>query len=77
MKTDKLILGILAGAAAGALLGVLFAPDNGKKTRKKIADKSNNFGKEAKEKLEDLYKTATSQRDELVNKAKDFASNVK
>ena len=40
MKNGNTILGIAAGVAIGATLGVLFAPDKGKKTRKKIADKT-------------------------------------
>ena len=35
MKADKIILGVLGGVAVGALLGVLFAPEKGDKTRKK------------------------------------------
>ncbi len=40
MANTKVILGFVAGIAAGALAGVLFAPDEGKKTRKKIAGKA-------------------------------------
>ncbi|MEO7210197.1 MAG: YtxH domain-containing protein [Chitinophagaceae bacterium] len=40
MNAGKLIAGILAGAAAGAILGILFAPDKGEETRSKIASKS-------------------------------------
>jgi gas vesicle protein len=43
MKTGKLILGVLAGIAAGATLGILFAPDKGSSTRRKIYQKGDNF----------------------------------
>lgn len=36
-NTQKVIVAGLVGAAAGAVAGVLFAPEKGKKTRKKIA----------------------------------------
>lgn len=37
MSKDKFITGLLLGAAAGAVAGILFAPDKGIETRKKIA----------------------------------------
>ena len=39
MKSGKILLGIMAGTAAGALLGILFAPEKGPVTRKKILKK--------------------------------------
>jgi gas vesicle protein len=39
MKKSNIVLGILAGAAAGALVGILLAPDKGSKTRKKLYKK--------------------------------------
>ena len=37
-NTEKILLAILSGAAVGAGLGILFAPDKGANTRKKIKD---------------------------------------
>lgn len=37
---QKVIVGFLCGAAAGALAGILLAPTSGEETRKKIADKA-------------------------------------
>ncbi len=39
MKNTDIFVGVLSGLAVGALLGVLFAPDKGSNTRKKIAQK--------------------------------------
>ena len=54
MSTQKIITGVLLGAAAGAILGVLFAPDKGSKTRKKIADKSADLADTIKTKANDI-----------------------
>ena len=43
MKTSRVVLGIVAGAAVGAVLGVLFAPDKGSNTRRKITRKGEEF----------------------------------
>lgn len=40
MSYKKTMIGFAAGAAVGALAGILFAPQKGSKTRKQIADKS-------------------------------------
>ncbi|HEY4618573.1 MAG TPA: YtxH domain-containing protein [Flavobacterium sp.] len=48
MKTDKVILGVLGGLAAGAILGILFAPEKGEKTRKKIKNKGIDYADELK-----------------------------
>ncbi len=41
MESDKVVVGILAGVAIGALVGVLYAPDKGSKTRKRVINKAN------------------------------------
>jgi len=49
--------GILAGLGVGAALGVLFAPDEGENTRRKLKEKSKELKKEAEEALEELGET--------------------
>ncbi|MBD0850091.1 YtxH domain-containing protein [Maribacter arenosus] len=39
-NTGNTLLAIIAGSAIGAALGVLFAPDKGEVTRRKIADQA-------------------------------------
>ncbi len=38
--SSKTLLGFVAGAAVGALAGILLAPDKGSNTRKKISSKA-------------------------------------
>ena len=38
MKTLNILAAFLGGAAIGAAVGILFAPEKGENTRKKIAD---------------------------------------
>lgn len=54
MNSGKIILGVLAGAATGTILGLLFAPEKGKNLRKKIARKSAKTASDMKDKFEDL-----------------------
>ena len=54
MDTGKLVVGILAGVAVGALVGVLFAPDKGSETRRRIVEKGDDSMEDMKDKLEDL-----------------------
>ena len=74
MKSGKVVLGLLAGIATGALLGILFAPEKGSKTRKKIADKSKGIANDMKDKLDDLYVDATDKYESLLQDAKGLVS---
>jgi gas vesicle protein len=50
-NTNKLLTALAAGVAVGSLLGVLFAPDKGEQTRKKIADNSKKFTDTIKDRI--------------------------
>ncbi|MBP7398391.1 MAG: YtxH domain-containing protein [Chitinophagales bacterium] len=54
MSSGKTVLGLLAGLAAGAALGILFAPEKGTKTRKRISKKGKDIADDFKSELDDL-----------------------
>jgi gas vesicle protein len=49
MNSSKVCCGVIVGAAAGAVLGILFAPDKGSVTRKNISDKGGYYVKSVKD----------------------------
>lgn len=49
---SKVLLGVLAGAAAGVLTGLLIAPTSGKETRDKITSKSEELLEAVKDLIE-------------------------
>jgi len=54
MISGKVVLGALAGIAAGALIGVLFAPDKGSESRSKIVKKGEDYLDSVKGKFNSL-----------------------
>lgn len=72
MSTGKIIAGVLGGVAVGAILGILFAPDKGSETRKKIAQKKNDAIDSIKEKFDNLLCSFSDKFDSIAEDANDL-----
>lgn len=75
MKTNKTIIGVLGAAAIGAALGILFAPDKGTNTRKKIAKKSAQKSDELKEKLDQVKENIANKYQSVLHKGEKIVEN--
>lgn len=80
MSTGKVVLGVMAGLAAGAILGILFAPEKGSVTRMKISQKGEDYADAVKNKfssfIDGINEKFESVKDE-VSRGKQKVQEVK
>jgi gas vesicle protein len=67
---SKVVIALLAGLAAGAALGMLFAPDKGSETRDMLSESLKNLGDSIKE-------TAANEINNLVGLKDKVVENIK
>ena len=82
--TTKVILGIVGAAAAGAIIGMLVAPEKGSELRKRVKDTANDWAcqladlfAEQKENLENLRGKANRKAKDLRSEAEERFNSVK
>lgn len=78
-QSENSLLALLAGAAIGVGLGILFAPDKGSKTREKLKEGFGDFKDEAKLKWntleEETKENFSKTKDDLKETLEDLLSN--
>ena len=84
MANTKTLLGFLAGAAVGALAGILLAPDKGSETRKKISKKTGDLGESLKGSFNDFidgvkesYSNVKAEAEDVEEKSRIKISSLK
>jgi gas vesicle protein len=77
MKSGKVVLGILAGLAAGALLGIILAPEKGSRTRKRMVNKGEGYVDGLKDKFDDFLTNMTEKLESNWQGAEEVVANGK
>jgi gas vesicle protein len=75
-ENSKIVTALLAGLAAGAVVGLLFAPDKGSETRDKINESLSDLGDAIKERAEEQFDQLSELKDRLIGLVKSKVSEV-
>ncbi len=74
--SGKVVAALLAGLAAGAVLGVLFAPDKGTDTRDKINDSLADLGDAIKERTEEQVNQLNDLKEKVLAAVKNKGAKI-
>jgi len=79
-NTGNVLVAVLTGAIIGTGIGILYAPDKGTMTRKKIKKSVNHAKEDITERLshakEELTKTMKSKKEDFEHKLEDTISDM-
>jgi gas vesicle protein len=77
MSTSKVLLGVVVGLAAGAMAGILMAPDSGSETRRKLSSKGQGMVDDLRGKFNDFLDGFMSHVETVKDDAHDLADRAK
>lgn len=69
--SGKILAAVAAGIAAGAVLGILFAPDKGTETRRKINETGKKFADDVKDKFQKGKEKFNDMKEEIKHSVKE------
>jgi gas vesicle protein len=77
MSSKKVVIGAVVGVAAGAVLGLLFAPAKGAMTRQRMARKVANSAEDVQENLSEYIDATVEKYDSVKQGAVDLVDKAK
>ena len=72
-NTGKIVVAAAAGIVVGAILGILFAPEKGSETRKKMTDEGKKFYDDVKDKFRKGKEKFSDLKEDIEQKIKEKA----
>ena len=77
MSAGKVLIAVVAGVAAGTILGMLVAPSKGSAARKKLARTGSEYAEEAKDRFSEYIDAVTEEYENVKEGAKDLVGRGK
>lgn len=77
MKTSNLVFGLVAGLAAGTIMGILLAPDKGAETRNRLAGSLSDLGEAIRDRAAAELEKLASLKEDLMEQSGSSTEEVR